>query len=378
MGRPASLVDLFQESRQRDCELQSICGIRDQAVSLTELKFVVGDDASRKEKKAIDLLRHMVEEFENWPTLIDTLTSSYIFGHSTAETPWKKTGSLILPYRSDQVNLRDFVFRASDGRLRYSPDRFSYSEGTDLLGDNPGRICQIQRRIVGDIQMREGLARLLVWSALFRNWSMADWIDVGQMGWRPWRIGTYQKGAAQEDIDGLVAVMQQIGRSGAGAIPDTTDIKIEWPKGQAVGGQGKSQHGELFDVVAKEMRKAVLGNTTSTDVGSNGDRASTESRDKIRQDIHLRDAAEVSSCLRYQLFRYVIEANLGPGIRTPIGWFDLDGEGDQLSFAQACAAMKKAGVPIPLQWARSEFGSPEPKPDEETTFNETTPPGPTD
>jgi phage gp29-like protein len=371
-GRPASLVDLFQEARQKDGELQSTCAIRDQAVSLCEVKFLVDDTASRKERKAVELLQDVVGEFDNWPTLIDSLTASYIFGHATDETPWKVRGGYVVPYKAKPVNLRDFVFRQRDGELRYSPDHLSWSEGVDLLADNPGRIVQIQRRIVGDIQMREGLARLLCWGALFRNWSLTDWIDVGQLGWRPWRIGTYKKGAGPEDIEGLETVLREIGRSGAGVIPDTTEIAIEWPKGQAVGGQGKSQHGELFETVGKEMRKAILGVTSSTDSTVNGDRAATATRDKIRQDIHRRDAIEVAACLRYQLFRYVVEANLGPNVRTPIAWFDTDGSGDRLEFAQAMKAMKEAGVRIPQQWAREEFGAPDPKDDEETNMDDAT------
>lgn len=365
-GRPARLVDLFQEARQKDGELQSICGIRDQAVSLCELKFLVPETASRKERKAVELLTEVVGEFDNFPALVDTLASSYIFGHATAEIPWKMRGGYLVPYRSSAINLRDFIFRMKDGALRYAPDHISYTDGIDLLGDNPGRIVQVQRRIVGDIQMREGLARLLVWAALFRNWSLTDWIDVGQLGWRPWRIGTYDKSAGQEDIDQLVSVLREIGRSGSGVKPSTTEIAIEWPKGQAVGGQGKSQHGEMFDTIAKEMRKAVLGNTTSTDSTQNGDRAATESRDKIRQGIHRRDAFEVASTLRTQLFRHVVEANLGTNVRTPIAMFDTDGVGDRLSFAAAMKAMKEAGIKLPAKWAREEFGAPEPKDGDET------------
>src|SRR5690606_3196217 len=347
-GQPRRLVDLFQESRQKDCELQSICGTRDQAVANCEPIFIPPVDATPEEKgAAVDVCRALVDQFENWSVFLDYLTPSYTFERATSDVPWRvSTGGLLLPYRADPIDARHFIFNREAGLLRYALRRGD-TEGIDLVAENPGRIVQIQRRVVGDVPVREGLARLLIWAALFRNWTLTDWIALGEIGWKPWRIGKYEKGASQEDIDGLIRVLDGIGASGVGAIPATTELAVEWPKGISTGSMGNGMHSELFEVMAKEMRKAVLGTTTSTDSTQNGDRAATETRDQLRKDIHKRDAAETSACLIRNLFALAVRLNCGDKVRCPFLLFKTDEPDARTDLAKSLADMKKAGVPIP-------------------------------
>jgi len=363
-GQPALLIDLFNESRQKDGHLQGICFTREIAVALCDLDFVETESPKRKDKKAIAICRRIVEEFDNFPTLIEHLTSSFIPGHATAEIEWRKTSDgLLLPHKATRIHPREFIFNDT-GALRYRRDA-SDMVGVDLLGDNPGRIIQIQRRITGDVQVREGLIRCLVWAALFRNWSLKDWIALGEIGWKPWRIASYMKNASQADIDGLVEMLERLGSSGVAAIPETTKIEVEWPKGMAPGTGGSSTHRELLDTMGREMSKAVLGQTTSTEPGTNGDRASTETRDKIRADICTSEAVTVAASLRSQLFSHAIALNLGADVAVPVPWFDTYDALDQLAFAKSVEALCGAGLRIPAKWARDMIGSPEPKEGEE-------------
>src|SRR5688572_21930076 len=67
-GKPARLVELFNESRQKDGHLQGICGTRDGAVALCPLTFIVPEEADAKAKEAVSLCQRVVDEFDNWPT----------------------------------------------------------------------------------------------------------------------------------------------------------------------------------------------------------------------------------------------------------------------------------------------------------------------
>lgn len=373
LGQPAQLVDLFNESRQKDGHLLGCCGTRDGAVSLCDLEFVTSEEHKLRDKKAIELCERVVAEFENWPTLIEHLTGSYAFGHATAELKWKKTeDGLLLPYRCEPIQTRDFIFAQNTGQLRYA--RFNGDTiGTDLLAENPGRIIQVQRRIVGDVQVREGMARCLVWGALLRNWDLRDWIALGEVGWKPWRIGEYEQGTHQDEIDRLILALENIGSSGVGVVPKNANVKVEWPKGANSSQQGV--HAELFDTLGKEMSKAILGQTTSQEASKNGDRASTQTRDQIRLDIRERDAVAVSAALRTFLFTPVVRINRGPAAQVPLPWFQTDEATDQVAFATMVD--KLAGkVRISAKWVRDELGAPEPKEDEELVVSGA--PAPTD
>src|SRR5262245_23157098 len=92
IGQPQLLVDLFNEARQKDGHLQSVCGTRDGAVALCDLAFVDPEKGSKlRDRKAVDLCRRIVDEFDNWPALIEHLTASYLQGHATSVIDWRKT-----------------------------------------------------------------------------------------------------------------------------------------------------------------------------------------------------------------------------------------------------------------------------------------------
>lgn len=364
-GQPARLIDLFNESRQKDGHLQGICYTRDIAVSLCECDFIGREDQKLRDKKAIELCSRVRDEFENWPLLIEHLTSSYVTGHATAVVEWHRTrDGYVLPVRCKPIHGREFIFSHDSGALRYQQSPGD-TVGLDLLGQNPGRIVQIQRRINGDVHVREGLIRVLVWAALFRNWSLKDWIALGEFGWKPWRMGSYKKGASQKDIDELVSALEELGQSGVAVIPETTELKIEWPKGMSPGTGGSSTHRELLDTMGREMSKAVLGQTTSSEPGPNGSRASDQIRDKIRTDIREQDAISVSAVLRSQLFAPACAVNLSEGAVVPVPWFATDESVDQLAFATAIEKLSTSGVRLASSWVRDEIGAPEPREDEE-------------
>jgi phage gp29-like protein len=365
-GQPARLVDLMNESRQKDGHLQGVMSTRDRAVSLVELDFVQPEDANRAERKAADLCKRIRDEFRNWPLLIQHLNGGgYTHGHATAEIRWENTDDgFLLPVECMPIHARDFIFSRTDGSLRYRRTRFD-AEGVDLLAENPGRIVQLQRRIVGDVPAREGLARLLVWGALFRNWDMRDWLALGEYGWKPWRLGQYETGAPKGDVDALVRALEQIGSQGVAVYPKGTSINVEWPKGISGGSQGASTHAELFDTLGRELSKAVLGQTTTTEAGPNGDRASTETRDQVRMDIREEDCVSVAAALRYHLFMPAIAANIAGRMRVPVALFQTEEATDRRDFAQAVKLLRDAGLRIPAKWVRDELGMPEPSDEDE-------------
>src|SRR5262249_54993934 len=158
---------------------------------------------------------------------------------------------------------------------------------------------QHQPRITGDVPCREGLVRVLMWAALFRNWDIRDWLALGELAWKPWRTGGYTRGASEEDIDALIAILDAMSSSGVAVYPkDTAEVKIEWPKNPPAGG---GTHKELADFLGAEMSKAVLGQTLTTEQGSKGSQALGRVHDQVRKDIREADARSVAATIRRDL-----------------------------------------------------------------------------
>jgi phage gp29-like protein len=272
---------------------------------------------------------------------------------------------LLLPFRAKPLHQRDFIFN-EQGELRFARSPGDII-GVDLLADNPGRIVQIRRRINGDVPVREGLIRVLVWAALLRNWTLRDWIALGEIGWKPWRLAKYIKGASQRDKDEALTALELVGSTGIGLFPETVMPQIEWPKGGAPGMGGSGTHLQLFDALGREMSKAALGGTTSVESGPNGTRSDTEVRDKLRLDIRERAAVVIAAHLRAQLFLVAVKVNLGESARVPMPWFQTDDATDIVAFATMVEKLTKANVRLPQKWVRDEVGSPPPEEGEEVT-----------
>jgi len=208
------------------------------------------------------------------------------------------------------------------------------------------------------VLVREGLERLLVWAALFRNWPFRDWISLAEVGWKPYRIALYPQGTNQTEIDKLQTLLERLGEMGLGVAPVGTDIRVEWPKTATAG--KTSMHRELCEYVGREMSKAILGQTTSIESGEHGTQSDTKTRDQIRFDIRESDARATAAALRECLFKHVVAFNIGPKARCPVPWFLTEEDNDQLTFSEALKNLHDMGVRIPAKWAREEFGMPEP------------------
>lgn len=362
-GQPAQLVDLSNESRQKDGHLQGILGTRERAVPLLDMELLPPDDATPKEEDAVALCERMIDNFDDWFGFVKTLAGAFFHSHATDELFWEMVGADLIPVRYKKINPRDFIFTQDEGALRWAQSEGDLT-GIDLAAEFPGRIVQIQRSVVEDVPAREGLARVLVWSALLRNWGLRDWLALGEVGWKPWRIAKYKKGTKPADVDRLIVMLENIGASGVGAIPEGTELDVEWPKGTQAS-SSTSNHRELFDTLGREESKVVLGQTTTTEPGPSGDRASTETRDAVRMDIREEDARATAAAIASQVLDIVVAVNLGDGVRAPVPVFQTEEAGDRKSFAEAVSILVAAGLPVPANWVRSEIMMPEPVEGEE-------------
>jgi phage gp29-like protein len=367
-GHISRFVDLANEARQKDGHLHSVLQTRELAVKGLEWSIEPPEKANGKEKRAARNCEAALRNSENLPDLIHHLSGAGPYhGHAHAETMWKKSGRWVVPDRWKLIHPRRFIFAQADGSLVFT-DTGIESEAIDLIEAFPGKFIRYQPIVNGDARVREGLARILVWLALFRNWDLRDWLQLGEIGWKPWRIGKYTKEADKRDIEILKRVLRTLGTTGAAAIPDTTELNIEWPKGTMPTG-GRSNHRELFDCMGAEMSKAVLGQTLTTEQGDRGSQSLGNVQDRVRGDILAADAIGEASAITRHIVRPFYQLNEGSTVRP--GYFRFKTE-DAVDLVQFTTAMKNlagkggAGLRVPASWVRKQGGIPDPKEGEET------------
>lgn len=371
-------VDLFNESRQKDCQLQAVCATREMAVAGMRFE-VLPASPKRQDKKIADFTREWLTNFGTGPIqnddeepkdlrcLASHLTGANIFGFSFAETLFARDGAYVVPTGCVPVAHRRFVYDLSQGRLRFY-DMFGALPypGIDLMSDYPGRFVLYTPRINGDVPYREGLGRALVWAALFRSWSIADWMRLAELSWKPWRIGTYQKGVTgKEDKAALIRALQNLTTNNVAWIPDSTSIAIEWAKGN----KGESAHAGMAAFLGAEMSKAVLGATLTVEQGDVGSRALGDVHNEVRHDIRDSDAMGISAAIRRTLIAPTVRLNFGLDAAIPGFAFHPEKSVDLVQLSLAVMNLVNAGLKIPAEWARGLAGIPAPKETDEIIGN---------
>lgn len=377
-GDISRLVELMNESRQKDGHLHAVLRTRENALSALPLVIApfiehgARDPSPRDTEVATfveDALRAAVgdgQDIRSFADLVPHLQGGVTHGFAVAETAWQLREGKLVPAGWRPVNQRRFHFRLQDGRLAYHEGRtWTPTAGLDLQVLYPGQFVQHMPRENGDIAAREGLSRVLVWCALFRNWTIADWLKLAELSWKPWRVGTYSKTAGEHDRDDLLEVLQYLTTNGIAVMREDQKLDIHYPSGGSGGGGTlKGNHQSLAEFMAAEISKAVIGQTLTTEQGPRGARSLGEVHERVRKDIRDQDAIAVAATIRRDIVAPLVALNFGD-VPLPTVAFATEDTVDLEAFSRALGGLVKVGLRIPTRWVHDQSGVPAPGADDE-------------
>lgn len=358
-GYMRRLISLENESRQKDGHLHGCLEQSEQAIAALPWELVVPEDAKEREKRAYKKVEARLRGTPGFPRLVAHLAGGVYYSYAVSETIWAKDDGLLVPACWENLDARRFGFRQSDGVFGWCDE--GMSEVVDIRTEYPDKFVISQPRVTGDVPCREGLGRLLVWAALFRNWTLTDWLRLGEIAWKPWRIGTYKKGASKEDIAGLLAVLEGMSTNGVAKVPETIAIDVKWAPNSTT----KPMHEGLYETVAREMSKAILGQTETIQSSTSSGYAQAKVHAEVRKDLREARAKQVAADITRDLVRPFIQLNFGDTVRVPTLQFVTQDPVDLKAFSEGIEKLVGAGLRVGQAWVRGQAGIPEPKDDEE-------------
>lgn len=363
-GRMARLMDLANEARQKDCHLQSILATSEESVAGLPWYLELPEKPKLKERKAAEWIERQLRSSRNFTRFVAHHAGAVYYSFAVSEMLWAKVEGRLAPVDFRPLSQRRFVYDDDTGALcLWDQNNGDAYPGIDVRARYPNKFVISQPRVNGDVPCREGLVRPLMWAALFRNWATADWLKLGEIAWKPWRWGKYDKTQSGDDeIDALIATLEEMSSTGVAMFPETVDVTVEWPKGQVPSG---GMHKELHSVLGSEMSKAVLGQTLTTESGERGARSLGEVHDQVRKDLRENRSQSVADDITRDVIEVMVRLNFGEGIRCPRFCFVTEEATDLVAFATAIEKLAKARVRLPAQWVRDEIGAPEPEEGEE-------------
>ncbi|MGE4489287.1 MAG: DUF935 domain-containing protein [Kiritimatiellales bacterium] len=351
---PTDFLTLAIEMEERELHYAAVLSTRKLAVSGIDPVVEAGGKDANDEAIAVEV-RGLISN----PRFIDLVENSLDAigkGFSVSEIIWETTSKRWTPVD----------YRYKDPRWF----RFDYDHGEELRLRDPvdakGIPLPLYKFVVhyprlrSGLKIRSGLARLVAMSYLCKTYAIKDWMRFIELFAQPLRIGRYDAGASDKDIDILKRAVTLLGVNAAAILPKGMEIDFEQIQNLSA---GATLYEKCANWIDKQISKAVLGQTMTTDDGSSQSQANVH--DEVRGDLLSADARRLEATLNEQLVKPFVDLNFGvqqryPRIVIPVP--DLD---DLKTWTENVARMVEQGLRVGQKCIRDKLNLPEPEAGEE-------------
>ena len=303
-GDAEGYLELAEEMEEKELHYRSVLGTRKLQVAGLEITVESATDAA-DDVRAADLVRDVLRSGAIQDGLFDVL-DAVGKGFSVCEILWDTEGRCWTPTELRWRDPRWFVFEQANGTVLNLRD----ANGLPVPL-TPGKFVRHVHKSKSGLPVRGGLARAVSWGYLFKNFDIKSWVVFCEVYGHPLRLGKYGPHASEEDRQTLLRAVRNVAADHAAIVPDS--MLIDFIDAKA---QGNAQVFErLADYLDKQVSKAVLGQTGTTDAGSRVGTA--DAHERVRADIETSDAVQLSATLNRDLVRTLVDLNVGPRTRYP-------------------------------------------------------------
>jgi phage gp29-like protein len=317
--QPGSAYDwpwgLLEEALDKDAHLSSLVTQRKAAVLGWRRRVVPADDSALAGQAAV-LAALLLEEGPGClegPGGIDDALSALLdavpYGIAVAEVIWQRrrvcsaglNGDYLLPLAIRSRHPRRFVFDNA-GQLRL------------LTREEPIRgLALPPRRFIvfapyGRHENPYGLPQLrsVWWLSWFKRQVLRFWVMFCEKFGSPTTVATHPAGAALEEKQALRRIVGSLQQETGIVLPDGVELSLlEGSRSGSV-----ETYLELIEFCNREMSKALLGQTLTTQSDGKGSYALGQVHENVRADIIRSDARALAALLNATLIPWLIELNL--------------------------------------------------------------------
>ncbi len=350
--------DLFEDMEEKDGHIGSEMSKRRRAC-LLEWSVVPPTNASAREKRNAEALGEMMTDIADFEDMLFDVTDAIGKGFACSEIEWHRSGNWWLPktithrpqswfqlHRGYRQELRLRTGAAVDGIPGESLQAF-------------GWITHVHKAKSGYLE-RSALFRQLVWTYLFKNYSVGDLAEFLEIYGIPLRIGKYPPSAGEKDKATLLRALVGVGHNAAGIVPEGMLLEFH---DAATGDPAAFEL--MIDWCEKNQSKVILGGTlTSGADGKSSTNALGNVHNEVRKDLRDGDIRQLNSTLSRDLVYAIAALNgLAPdGIRrAPQLRINAQEREDLTAYAESLPKLVAIGLRPTVQWAHEKLGIPRPE-----------------
>ena len=351
-GNMNAMLALFEDMEERDLHLLAEMSKRKRTVAKLDWSIKAPKNADANEQKYTEAISELIGIIENFEDIITDSLDAIGKGFSCHELHWVREGNVWL--------INDMQWHVPQ---RFIIDPFNQRElllaGNGLGDDEPlwenAWLVHTHKAKSGYL-VRGGLHRALVWSYVFKNYSVRDLAEFLEIYGLPLRLGTYPAGATDGEKLTLLRAVMEIGHRAAGIIPQGMMIDFkEAAKGSS------DPFMDMIKWCEMSQSKAILGGTlTSQADGKSSTNALGKVHEETRLEIRDSDAKQLASSISRDVIGALMRINY-PNVsprRYPKFVFDLAETEDIGVYSEALPKLVSIGMQIPAPWAHKRLGIP--------------------
>ena len=349
-GKGLKLYDEVDRDPHAGAVLQS----RYLAVISKEWEVLPGEEtAGTKAQDMADFVRVTLEG-TNFDQMRQELLQAILYGFYVSEVMWTVKNSQIVPLKIRAKHPRRFSF-SLDRELRLLTL-------ANMIDGEPIPDCKFIRFTYGssDNPYGKGLGQKLWWPVWFKKNGIKFWLMFLEKFGMPTIVGKYPPGTPVPQQKALLDAIDAIQNETGVKIPDSMAIEL-----LEATRTGQVTHESLCEYMDKQISKAVLGQTATTE-GTPGKLGNEDSQEKTRQDVVEADAGLMDECLNGSIVKWIVDYNFPAGTAYPKIHTRTEQEKDLKPLAERDKTLAKdIGLPVGRKYFYKTYNVPEPEKGEE-------------
>lgn len=341
-----------------DAHVWSCYDSRKSGALACEWDVMAGGDTPA-DKAAHELCCQVTEDLDTYQIINEMLDAPF-FGMAPLEIVWAALDGRWVPARIDGKPPEWFVF-SDENELRFLSLENQH-EGEEL----PAGKFLLPRHHASYLNpYGERVLSRCFWPVAFKKGGLKFWAIFCEKFGMPWLVGKVPPGTGETDRNRLLDRLTAMVADAVAVIND--DETIEMPESHS-----KSASADIYErlisTANREVSKAILGQTLSTELDQGGSLAATQGHLQVREDIVDKDKHMVR-CALNELFALMTDFNFPDAAAPEFTWFEEDDV--QSDRAERDARLKDQGVRFTAQYYQRvynfeegdfEIGAPQPDP----------------
>ncbi|MFH1136571.1 MAG: DUF935 family protein [Pseudomonadota bacterium] len=290
-----------------DAHVWSCCQSRKSGTLSCEWEIREGrrKGASLASRRAFQVVSDLMAGLDVNQAVSDLLESVY-FGISPVEVIWKP-GKLWLPEQLVGRPPEWFAFD-DDNNLRFlSRENQIYGE---VLPDKKFLLARHHADYLNPYGQRT-LSRCF-WPVVFKRGGFKFWAIFTEKFGMPWPVGKVPKGTNEAEREEIYTALARMVQDAVCVINDDQSVELLESAGKSA---SAGIYEALISAANREISKAILGQTLTTELDKGGSHAAAQSHLEVRQDLVDQDKRLVQGEFN-RLFHWVVDLNF-PGTAPP-------------------------------------------------------------